>query len=421
MPPSSAPEARDAAAREPESAGSPRSDPRSEPRSDLGDDAFRALMHASLDGIVLFDHEGRILDINPVAETMFGISRDAARGRSVAEVTMPARWWDAQREGLAAYLRTGESPHIGRRVETIGVRSTGEEFPIELTVLALRPALGPPIFVRVVRDLSEQRRAQRDIAALHHARDQDELVQDELRRARDVAENARRELEAFSYSVAHDLRAPLRAIHGYQAALIEDHAAALDQEAKAYLARIGAGATRMSELIDALLGLARVGRSEMVREPVSLTHVAQGVVALLRAQEPEREVIVEIEDDLLVEGDARLLLALLQNLLGNAWKFTARVAAPRIELKRADYNGVAAFVVRDNGAGFDMAYAAKLFAPFQRLHSTREFGGTGIGLATVQRIVHRHGGEVWARGEVGGGAELFFVLDDEGREAWQAK
>jgi signal transduction histidine kinase len=216
-----------------------------------------------------------------------------------------------------------------------------------------------------------------------------------------------KELEAFSYSVSHDLRAPLRGIDGFSQALLEDHSDALAPVAQDYLRRVRSAAQRMGELIDDLLQLSRVGRAPLVRQRVDLSALAQAVVAGLRRAAPERTVAVTIADGLVADGDPGLLRALLENLLGNAWKFTANSAAAAIRLEAAGETG---FVVRDNGVGFDMAYADKLFAPFQRLHSDAEFPGTGIGLATVRRIVDRHGGRAWAEAEPGRGAAIYWTL-----------
>jgi light-regulated signal transduction histidine kinase (bacteriophytochrome) len=232
-----------------------------------------------------------------------------------------------------------------------------------------------------------------------------------LRQARTAAEAANRELEAFSYSVAHDLRAPLRGVDGFSQALLEDYADKLGDEGRGYLKIVRESAQRMGRLIDDLLALSRVTRSELVREPVDLSGLAQNVAAQLQKLQPDRRVDIVIAAGMVIEGDARLLRVALENLLGNAWKFTGRRAAPRIEVGLTS-DGDGACFVRDNGAGFDMAYAAKLFGAFQRLHSADEFEGTGIGLATVQRIVNRHGGRIWAIGEVDRGATFYFTLGE---------
>ncbi len=222
------------------------------------------------------------------------------------------------------------------------------------------------------------------------------------------------ELEAFSYSVAHDLRAPLRGINGYSTALVEDYGSQLDAQAHDYLRRIRAATERMAELIDALLALSRVTRGNFQREEVDLSRLAEAVVSQLRASQPDRVVEFAGEPSVIAHGDPSLLRALLDNLIGNAWKFTSARSGARIAFGREDDHGTPAYYVRDNGAGFDMAYAEKLFAPFQRLHTQSEFAGTGIGLATVQRIANRHGGRVWADGAVGKGATFHFTLTNPG-------
>lgn len=219
-------------------------------------------------------------------------------------------------------------------------------------------------------------------------------------------EHANKELESFAYSVSHDLRAPLRAIDGFSQVLEEDYAPSLDAQARNYLGRVRGAARRMADLIDALLQLARVARQAITPVPVDLSAAAEAITADLKAVEPEREVELVIAPGVRALGEPMLLHAVLENLIGNAWKFTRKKAGARIEF---GFNGTEYFVA-DNGAGFDMAYANKLFGAFQRLHSADEYEGTGIGLATVARIVHRHGGEIRAEGTVGAGARFWFTL-----------
>ena len=246
---------------------------------------------------------------------------------------------------------------------------------------------------------------------------QKELEAGEARAARELAETVlveelkrkNKELEAFSYSVSHDLRAPLRAIDGFSRIVLQDFAETLDPKGHEYLQRVCAAATRMGELIDVLLELSRIGRTELRRTRVNLSDVARQVVADLR-KDADRRVEVVIDEGLVADADSRLMHIALENLLGNSWKFTANAAEARIELGH-DRNGHGpVYYVRDNGAGFDMTYAEKLFAPFRRLHSDAEFPGIGIGLATVYRIVERHGGRVWAEGAVGRGATFYFTI-----------
>ncbi|HEY0873541.1 MAG TPA: response regulator [Vicinamibacterales bacterium] len=223
-------------------------------------------------------------------------------------------------------------------------------------------------------------------------------------------ERKNRELEAFSYSVSHDLRAPLRAIDGFSAMLADSLGDTLDPTAQGHLQRVRAAAKRMGELIDDLLELSRVGRADLRRTPCDLSALAQAIVADLRHRDPDRQVAVTIADGMVVDGDRGLMKAVLENLLGNSWKFTSTTDQPRIECGCKVTADGKIYFVRDNGAGFDMAYVEKLFRPFQRLHNTEEFPGTGIGLATTYRIIDRHGGRVWAEGEVGRGASIYFTV-----------
>jgi light-regulated signal transduction histidine kinase (bacteriophytochrome) len=227
-------------------------------------------------------------------------------------------------------------------------------------------------------------------------------------------EAANRELEAFSYSVSHDLRAPLRTVDGFSQALLEDYGPGLDQQARDYVARIRQGCQRMGELIDDLLDLSRVVRHEIKIQPADLVALAQPVVEHLRRGEPARAVEFVAPAQLPALGDPGLLRTALENLLANAWKFTSKREAPRVELGVTRQAGETVYFVKDNGAGFDMAYAGKLFAAFQRLHAPEDFPGTGIGLATVQRIARRHGGRAWAEGRVDQGAIFYFTLTPQG-------
>ncbi|HEY6321528.1 MAG TPA: CHASE3 domain-containing protein [Thermoanaerobaculia bacterium] len=226
--------------------------------------------------------------------------------------------------------------------------------------------------------------------------------------ARLAAANA--ELESFSYSVSHDLRAPLRAIDGFSHALLEDAGERLTRDDQALLARVRAAAQRMAQLIDDLLRLARISRLPLVVREVDLSALAEAIAGELRARDPDRPARCEIEPGVHARGDERLLRIVLENLLGNAWKFTRHQPEPRIAFGSENGGPEGVYFVRDNGAGFDMAFADKLFGPFQRLHSEREFEGTGIGLATVARVVHIHGGQIWAESELGRGAVFRFTL-----------
>jgi PAS domain S-box-containing protein len=247
-----------------------------------------------------------------------------------------------------------------------------------------------------------------------HAEDQLRRLNLELedhvsRRTADLQASIR-ELESFSYSVSHDLRSPLRGINGFSRLLLDDYGDRLDEQGKEYLRRICAATLRMSELIDGMIDLAQLTREPIHPAEVNLSRLARAVVKELQTAEPERKVAISIAPGIKARGDKRLLRVVLHNLLSNAWKFTARRSTARIAFGAGQADGVIAYFVRDDGAGFDMKYADKLFGAFQRLHGVKEFSGTGIGLATVQRIVQRHGGRVWAEGEIDKGATFYFTL-----------
>jgi signal transduction histidine kinase len=226
-------------------------------------------------------------------------------------------------------------------------------------------------------------------------------------------EAANRELEAFAYAVSHDLRAPLRSMSGFSQILQENAPPGLDDKSRHYLRRIHDASQRMSSLIEDLLNLSRIGRSELTARPVSLSQVATEAAAAIRERYPTREVLLEIAPDMDVNADPRLLRIALENLLSNAWKYTARAAPARVSVGVQPGDGAPVYFVRDNGVGFDMTYADKLFVPFQRLHPESEFPGSGIGLVTVQRILARHGGRIWAQAKPDQGATFYFTIGSE--------
>ncbi len=318
----------------------------------------------------------------------------------VKEYFTPESW-----ARLAAVVETAVAQGTPYECDAEVVHAKGSRRWITARGEATRDSDGKVIRLHgTVQDITERKRAEEEIHRLNA-----DLERKVVERTAEL-EAANKELEAFSYSVSHDLRAPLRSIDGFSQALLEDYADRLDEPGRQHIGRVRAATGRMAELIDDMLQLSRVTRAEMHREPVDLSALADSVIADLRRTEPGRQVEVTIPPGLTAEGDAKLLRIALVNLLANAWKFTGRQADARIKLGTQDGDDGRAFYVRDNGVGFDMAYAGKLFGAFQRLHAMSEFPGTGIGLATVQRIVNRHGGRIWAEAAVNQGATFYFAL-----------
>lgn len=361
---------------------------------------LRGAMDTALDAFVTIDADGFVAEWNPQAEVVFGWSADEARGRRVDQLVMPERYRADHRAGLRRYLETGGTKYLARRIELEAMRRDGSEFPVELSVTPVETG-GPVIFSAFIRDISERKRAERELREL--TRDLERRVAERTTELRATVE----ELEAFSYSVSHDLRAPLHSIAGFAEALREDYGEGLDERAHDYLGRVRSATRRMGQLIDDLLALSQISRKPLERSTVDLSGLAGQVAAELREADPRRDVEIAVQGGLRAEADDALVRVVLENLLGNAWKFTSHQATARIQFEAADGG---AFVVRDDGVGFDPAYADKLFGPFQRLHRQGEFEGTGVGLATVQRVVRRHAGEVWAESEPGEGAAFYFRL-----------
>lgn len=330
--------------------------------------------------------------LNRAGEQLLGLSRDQLIGKSDNDFFPPdeARFFiDKDRETLdqRKLVDIPEEPIQTQR---------GERWLHTKKVPIFGPDGTPRFLLGISEDITDRKAA---VAA--------------LRLAKENAETANRELEAFSYSVAHDLRAPLRAIAGFGGALLEDYSHQLDDVGKSYIDRIRSSVTRMGVLIDALLKLSQITRAGIQTRPVDLGELFRNSIATLQRTDPHREIEIVIGGDLMTTGDASLLSIVFDNLCGNAWKFTMKSPAPRIELGTTEKDGQRVYFIRDNGVGFEMKYVDKLFGVFQRLHTEREFPGTGIGLATVQRIIQRHRGRVWAEGEVGAGATFYLTLGDE--------
>ena len=355
----------------------------------------------SNDAITIQDFQGRITAWNHGAELMYGYGEEEALQMNI-ECLTPADKKEEQEE-LTGRLIAGEAI---TSLETQRVTNDGRILDVWMTITKLVDDTGKPIGIASTeRDITERKRNEEEIRSLNI--DLEKRVQE--RTAELAAVNM--ELESFSRTVSHDLRAPLRRIDGWSLALLEDYGKALDSTASGYLDTIRSEAQSMAELIETLLHLSRVTRGEMVRQGVDLGDVARAIEKDLRQAAPGHDVEFVVAPDVRnVEADPRLVRILLENLLGNAWKFTRNREHPRVELGVYRKESRIIYFARDNGAGFDMAFVERLFQPFQRLHSSDDFPGTGVGLATVQRIVHRHGGTIWAEGEVGKGATFYFTL-----------
>jgi PAS domain S-box-containing protein len=355
------------------------------------DRTFQAVAEIVTDAVVSADSRGLIIYMNKGGERLFGWTAAEFTRRPIT-MLVPERFHEATQRGVLRYVSIEPAEAFGNVVELIAVHKDGHEFPVELSLARWDDPSGR-FFTAIVRDITDRRRRDEELRAIN--------AQLEL---------TNQELETFSYSVSHDLRAPVRAIDGFSAILEQDYADKLDERGRDCLSRVRAAAKRMYTIIDALLILSRVTREEMRRDVIDLSAVARSVATELQRTDPDRDVEFIIASGIIGVGDGSLVRVALENLIGNAWKFTRRQQKARIEFGAIDKKGTTVYFVRDNGAGFDMAYADKLFGAFQRLHTAEEFPGTGIGLPTVQRIVRRHGGMVSAEAHVDQGAMFCFTL-----------
>ena len=360
------------------------------------------LLGSMPDALVIVNVEGKIVGTNPHSEKLFGYSDRELQGESMA-LLVPERFRKSQRQYYAAYFsqRGGRIPET--TMELCGLHKDGREFPIEVSTKALTGEK-ELVVTSVIRDITERKLVAQQISKLNK----------ELEHRATELENANKELEAFSYSVSHDLRSPLQNIDRFSQILLEDHANQLNAEGLEHVQRLRGSCQHMEDIIDALLALSDMMRKELLAEHFDLTALANTVATDLKQKNPDRLVDWNIAEGLTAEGDAQLLRVVLENLFGNAWKFTANRPRAHIEFGALPQaNGARTYFVRDDGAGFDMARANNLFTPFKRLHDQSEFRGTGIGLATVQRVIQRHQGKIWAEGAVNQGATFCFTLTGE--------
>jgi PAS domain S-box-containing protein len=361
--------------------------------------SFHGLFNTVYEAIYILDRDGRFLAVNDGAVRMYGYPQEALVGRTPEFVSAPGRNDLANVAAMMAQAFAGEP----QRFEFWGLRASGEAFPKDVRLV--RGAwFGQDVLIATADDITEQVKARAEVRILNESLEK--RVQE---RTSDLTA-ANRELESFAYSISHDLRSPLRAIDGFSHLLAEEYGHKLDDQGRDYLGRVRKAVQRMGTLIDDILELSRVTRKEMRREQVDLGRLATEVNEEIARGWSGNLPILSLPQRCMVDGDPQLLRLMMQNLLENSWKYTSRNPAPTVEFGSESVDGKQAFYVRDNGVGFDMAHAGRLFTPFQRLHKPEDFQGSGIGLATVARIVHRHGGLIWAESAPGAGATFRFTL-----------
>ncbi len=364
---------------------------------------YRTIFDQSLVGLYLHDLQGNIIDVNQMGCQQLGYSRVELleltvfdlHPKSIDTVNLP------RKEILNLWAKWDEGQRM--TIEAEHQRKDGTILPVQISTGKMRYE-NKTLMLAIVQDITERKLAEEELEKLNR-----ELEQ-RVRSRTSELEQVNKELNAFTYSVSHDLRSPLRRINGFSQMLLEEYADQLDYQGKDYLKRIATSAVGMNELIEDLLKLSRVSRHELEWEPVELSVLVRIYLEQLIEKEPGRKVEVVIAPGIAACGDTALLRIAIGNLLDNAWKYTAECEEARIEFGSLDQEGCQVYYISDNGAGFNMKHAGKLFTPFQRLHSTSSYSGTGIGLSIVSRIITRHGGEIWGEGEPGKGATFYFTL-----------
>lgn len=355
---------------------------------------YEGLFEFAPDAIVVVDREGRIVQVNKRTEKLFGYTREELLN-SDPDVLLPERFREKHKGHRTTYMSEPRVRPMGTGLELYGRRKNGSEFPVDISLGVLQPVNAEMdiVVLAVVRDVTERKETER-----------------KLLEAKADLERSNQELEQFAYSISHDLRAPLRHIEGFISMLAEDYSEKLDEKGRTYIRRVQAGSARMQEFISALLGLSSITRGDITRSKVYLTDFVKAAADELVRSHPDRRVEFVIADDVTVDGDPVLLRIVVQNLMDNAFKFTGKKAIARIEFGAKQINGKPVYFVNDSGVGFNTETANRLFTPFQRFHTTAEFPGIGIGLATAQRIIHHHGGNIWAESGVNKGATFYFTL-----------
>lgn len=371
------------------------------------EERMRSILDSAMTAVVVMNVDGKIIDWNSRAEKMFGWQRHEALNQGLADTIIPPNLRDAHLKGMRYYLATGHAPVFNKLVEMMALRRDGTEFPVELSISPLKTS-DTLTFCGFITDITERKQAEEKIKLFNQQLEQ--MVHERT----EELEAVNKELESFSYSVSHDLRAPLRAIHGYMNIFSEEYSGKFDTEAQRLTSIIMNNTQKMGRLIDDLLAFSQLGRRELIKTPTSMTQMVLNVCEEQKRLEEGRtiEFIIQELPNALV--DTVTMRQVWINLISNAVKYTKNRTRTVIEIGSDEGDDEQVYHVKDNGAGFDMLYYDKLFGVFQRLHSQKEFEGTGVGLAIVQRIVSRHGGKVWAKGKPDEGATFYFSLKKVG-------
>jgi PAS domain S-box-containing protein len=366
----------------------------------------RAVIDAAQSAVIVIDATGAIIDWNVRAETIFGWSHTEVLGRDMAQLIIPDIFRERHHKGLSHFLSTGEGPVLNRMLEMSALRRDGSEFPIELSISPLKNN-GVITFCGFITDITLRKQAEEEIKSFNQ-----KLEQKILERTKDL-ELANKELEAFSYSVSHDLRAPLRSIHGYMTIFAEEYSEKLDDEGIRLMNVVLRNSQKMGQLIDDLLTFSQLGRKELMKGKVSMKKLIDTVWLEYRKMEGDREIQLLLKDLPDAYSDIVTIRQVWINLISNALKYTRHKEKAIIEIGSEEGEDSVTYYVKDNGAGFDMQYYSKLFGVFQRLHSLEQFEGTGVGLAIVHRIISKHSGKVWAEAKPDQGATFYFSLAKE--------
>jgi len=356
-----------------------------------------------LTAVIVMDADGIITDWNFRAEKMFGWTRSEALNQELAEIIIPQNLRGSHRAGLKHFLATGERKVINQFIEINALHRDGTEFPVELSISQLK-SNDTITFCGFITDITERKRAEEEIKRFNQ-----KLEQMVLERTQEL-EIVNKELESFSYSISHDLRAPLRAIHGYMNIFSEEYSEKFDDEAKRLTSIIMNNTQKMGRLIDDLLAFSQLGRKELIRTHTSMTQMVLSICDEHKRLDESRDIRFVVQDLPFALVDTVTIRQVWINLISNAVKYTRHKESTVIEIGSDEQADQQIYYVKDNGAGFDMLYYDKLFGVFQRLHSQKEFEGTGVGLAIVQRIIAKHGGKVWAEAKPNGGATFYFTL-----------